>query len=119
MTADRLYLAADVRVVALDRKSNALTVLVKRKRYPRDVVAAGNNLYWLEGGTELYRLRLDATPAATAELVAHRLTDVVAVAADEMGVYWIARAAEASAGAPAAKDETYAISALATSERAQ
>jgi hypothetical protein len=121
MTAERIYFGADVRVFALDRKSNALTVLSKRKRYPRDLVAAGSNVYWLEGGTDLYRLRLDATPAASAELVARRMTDVVAVAADEMGAYWIARAAGASvggaAGAKDAKDETYAIYALSMSER--
>jgi hypothetical protein len=120
MASARVYFAADVRVLALDRKSNALTVLAKRKRYPRDVAAAGSNLYWVEGGTDLYRLKLDATPAATPELVARRQTEVLGVTADEMGVYWIARAPGANAGgAAAAKEETYAIYALAVGERAQ
>jgi hypothetical protein len=121
MGAERIYFGADVRLFALDRKNNALTVLAKRKRYPRDVVVAGSNLYWVEG-TDLYRLRLGASPAATAELVGRRLTDIAAVAADEMGVYWIARATGANAGATganagAAKDETFSIYALPIGDR--
>jgi serine/threonine protein kinase len=88
------YLSADVRVMALDRRSSALTVLAKRKRHPRDVTLAAGNLYWLEAErpAELYRLQLGGA-AATPELVARRLVDVTSIAADETAVYWVAAVA--------------------------
>ncbi|HVW29783.1 MAG TPA: protein kinase [Polyangiaceae bacterium] len=119
MDAARLYVASDVRVFALDRKSNALTVLAKRKRYPKDLVVAGTNAYWVEGATDVYRLTLDTTSLTPGpQLVARRQTDVVALSADETAVYWIARAMDGKAASGAAKTEaTFAVYSVALGER--
>ncbi|HEX4339440.1 MAG TPA: protein kinase [Polyangiaceae bacterium] len=98
MVGTTVYFAVDVRVFALDRKSNALTLLAKRKHHPRDVVVGGTSVYWAEG-EDIYRLGLDAVPAGTPELVARRQSGIAALIADDGAVYWAAAGPGGAGGA--------------------
>jgi serine/threonine protein kinase len=91
--AERLYFSQDVRILSVDRKSNALGVVVKRKRHPRDLVLAGGFLYWLEGEpADVFRLAKDAAAGAAPEALARHQSGVAALTADETVVYWVAAA---------------------------
>ena len=111
MDAGRLYFAQDVRILSLDRKSNALGVVVKRKRHPRALVLAGAYLYWLEGEhpADLFRLAKDAAAGAVPEPLARHQSDVTALAADETAVYWGAEAPSGKAGKGEAVSAIYVL----------
>jgi hypothetical protein len=91
MDVDRVYFGQDVRILSVDRKSNALGVFVKRKRHPHGIVLAGGFLYWLEGErpADIFRIAKDAATGTAPEPLARHQNDVVALAADETAVYWV------------------------------
>jgi hypothetical protein len=91
MDVDRVYFGQDVRILSVDRKSNALGVFVKRKRHPHGIVLAGGFLYWLEGEhpADIFRIAKDAATGTAPEALARHQNDLVALAADETAVYWV------------------------------
>lgn len=90
---DRLYFAEETRVVTLEKKSERIATLSKRKRQPRAVTVAGNYVYWLEGEpfSDIFRIRKDAKDPASAEMIARRQVDASELAAGDAAVFWVAK----------------------------
>jgi hypothetical protein len=90
----RLYFAEETRVVVLDRKTQKISILSKRKRQPRSVTLGGSYVYWFEGETiaDIFRIKNDASDTTSAEMIARRLVDATELAAGDRAVFWVARA---------------------------